>query len=328
MKLLSILSLATSSTTRANEETTAAAAGLEHKSGCTETVFANFEGGTGMISNPSMDLNQGYTHADSCRWVINSGFGVSQLLLVRFVRFDTEDSKKCDSNPNNDWKGGNSVFEMKFKDETDSSFYHEKFCHTLGYDRWLHKNSRNGGTVRNFEGNNPKDVKVKNGENLMGWTQLDAKQVIFDFAVAPDANVQKKFKGFKIEYALDSDLELETLKSDIIAFVENSDNYPETMKQNQIKTVKKFFKQKVQKAHKQNGQKCVTMATHVPAFVKEAWASVNTMPDLAAFMSHEEEKEDKTGFKGYLDFVHGGCWKKVGVLENMARWNDKFVQWF
>ena len=69
------------------------------------------------------------------------------------------------------------------------------------------------------------------------------------------------------------------------------------MKQNQIKTVKKFFKQKVQKAHKQNGQKCVTMATHVPAFVKEAWASVNTMPDLAAFMSHEEEKEDKTGFK-------------------------------
>ena len=78
---------------------------------------------------------------------------------------------------------------------------------------------------------------------------------------------------------------------------------PDTLKTNQRQTVKKFFKQKIQKAHKQNGQKCVTMATNVPAFVKDAWATVRTIPDLAAFMSHEEEKENKTGFKVSLNLT-------------------------
>ena len=69
------------------------------------------------------------------------------------------------------------------------------------------------------------------------------------------------------------------------------------MKTNRRNNVKKFFKQKVRKAHKQNAQKCVTTATHVPKFVKEAWESVTDIPSLVAFLSHEEDKTDKNGFK-------------------------------
>ena len=69
------------------------------------------------------------------------------------------------------------------------------------------------------------------------------------------------------------------------------------MKTNRRNNVKKFIKQKVRKAHKQNAQKCVTTATHVPKFVKEAWENVTDIPSLVAFLSHEDDKADKKGFK-------------------------------
>jgi len=325
MKLLNIFTVAT---TLAQEGELAPKSG-----GCLKETWVNWEEGeTGFIQNNAMNETlkmNGYNQSDSCTWVIKSGWMSTERIMIRFNRFDTEDSKLCDDNDKNDSKGANSVFEMKFKD-SENNQYHEKFCHTLGYDRWQHKNGQQRTIIKNFEGGNPKNFKVKNGENLMGWTEIDTLSVQFDFAVGPTANKngQGNYKGFKIEYAFASDLTVEDLKNAVEAFVEDPANYPADMKTNRRNNVKKFFKQKIKKAHKQNAQKCVTTATHVPKFVKEAWESVTDIPELVAFLSHEEDKADKKGFKGYFDFVHAGCWRKIDSLENMARWNDKFVEWF
>lgn len=51
------------------------------------------------------------------------------------------------------------------------------------------------------------------------------------------------------------------------------------------------------KAHKQNGQKCVTTATYVPNFVEDAWLQVTTLGELVRFLSPETDRTDQTGFK-------------------------------
>ena len=76
-------------------------------------------------------------------------FEMQKWNCLRFKRFDLEDSKYCDANPNNDKKGPPSVFELSFQDEV-GDWVSEKFCHTLGEDRFLHRTARSG-TNRNFE---------------------------------------------------------------------------------------------------------------------------------------------------------------------------------
>ena len=71
---------------------------------------------------------------------------------------------------------------------------------------------------------NPRNFKHKKGENLMSWTQLDAKEVRFEFAVGQGANINGFYKGFQIEYAVVSDLTHESLKAQIDAFLTNQDN--------------------------------------------------------------------------------------------------------
>ena len=58
----------------------------------------------------------------------------------------------------------------------------------------------------------------------MSWTQLDAKEVNFEFAVGQGANINKFYKGFQIEYAVVSDLTHQSLRDQIDAFLENQDN--------------------------------------------------------------------------------------------------------
>ena len=165
-----------------------------------DQIFANStssNGGTGFVQNAAMEANlsnRGYTTSDSCKWYIMAISG--EKLMIRFDRFDTEDSKKCDSNPNNDNKGPDSVFQMKFQDaENPLQWTTEKFCHTLGEDRQNHRNSNQRTIIRNFQGNNPKTFKHKNGENLMGWTQINAWSIQFDFAVGNGANPNGWYKG-------------------------------------------------------------------------------------------------------------------------------------
>ena len=195
---------------------------IDPKSGavCDEIFASSFNQnrGTGFIQNDAMENNRGYTTSDSCRWTIMSLSG--QKLMIRFDRFDTEDSKKCDDNPKNDSKGANSVFQMTFRD-SENNWTREKFCHTLGADRQAHRNQNHRSIIRNFEGNNPKTFKHKMGENLMGWTELDSWSIIFDFAVGTGANPNGFYKGFKIEYGLESTLAVADLKQEILDFIEN-----------------------------------------------------------------------------------------------------------
>ena len=58
----------------------------------------------------------------------------------------------------------------------------------------------------------------------MSWTQLDAKEVRFEFAVGQGANLNGFYKGFQIEYAVVSDLTHEDLQTQINDFLSNSDN--------------------------------------------------------------------------------------------------------
>jgi len=245
--------------------------------------------------------------------------------MVRFDRFDTEDSKKCDDNDKNDHKGANSVFEMTFSD-SEGTFTNEKFCHTLGEDRQNHRNNNERSIIRNFEGNNPKTFKHRFGENLMGWTQLDTSGLTLDFAVGTGANPNGWYKGFRLEWALESSLEVADLKQQILDFIENY-SFPETLKSARAGAIKRYFNKKIAKAHKQNGQKCVTTATFVPHFVEVAWRQVDSLSKLATFLSPETDRQNQTGFKGYFNFVHGGCWKKIDSLENMDNWNQRFNVW-
>ena len=186
-----------------------------------DTIFAHetgWDGETGFIQNDSMKKDRGYNPTDSCRWSVTS---LSQKkIMVRFDRFDTEDSKKCDDNDKNDHKGANSVFEMTFSD-SEGTFTNEKFCHTLGEDRQNHRNNNERSIIRNFEGNNPKTFKHRFGENLMGWTQLDTSGLTLDFAVGTGANPNGWYKGFRLEWALESSLEVADLKQQILDFIEN-----------------------------------------------------------------------------------------------------------
>lgn len=292
---------------------------------CTEfPINADRTGGTGVIQNQAWLDNRSYSSQDSCVWELRS----SEKLMIRFNNFDTDDSKLCDNNPANDHRGDRSVFEFSFNDGSD--WYTEKLCHSIGEDRFNHKNGLRGrsGQIRSFAGGNPKKWKHnKFGDNLMGWTQINAEYVKFTFAVGPKANNRGNgpFKGFRLEYATISDLKLETLKDEILNFVNDDQNYSPTIKSGVKRSFKKYITMKMDKAHKQNSQKCRTMAENVPNFVKEEWENVDSMRTLVKFLAKEDWKDKgASGFKGYFDFVHAGCWKKIDALENMDKWHQRF----
>jgi len=321
MKVFSILGM-TTGIVSADESANQTAD--NERSGCLVQKWAHFSNGYGMFENDSMENNRGYTHQDNCKWKIFSGFNSDDTLMIRFKRFDLEDSKYCDANPNNDKKGPPSVFELTFQDEV-GDWVSEKFCHTLGEDRFLHRTARSG-TNRNFESGNPRNFKHKKGENLMSWTQLNAKEVSFELAVGQGANINGFYKGFQIEYAVVSDLTHQALKDQINAFLTNQDNYGNLQRSGQIRSIRKFIEAKMKKANKQNGVKCVAEVDNVPNFIKEAWEKVTNMSELVSFLNGEN-REEGDAFQGYFNFVHGGCWKKIDSLENMNKWHSRFSLW-
>ena len=157
---------------------------------CTELpIWADLNNGTGVIQNQAWLENRSYNSGDTCVWELKSGN--SDRLMIRFNNFDTADSKLCDNNPANDKRGDRSVFEFEFHD--GENWYTEKLCHSTGEDRHDHKTGARGRSaqVRSFAGGNPKKWKHgKFGDNLMGWTQINAKSVKLTFSVGPNANNQ------------------------------------------------------------------------------------------------------------------------------------------
>lgn len=295
------------------------------RSGCLHRFWAHFSpDGYGVVENDSMSRDDGYDFNDSCEWSIQSGFNSDKRLMIRLLRFDLEDSKFCDQNENNDHRGPPSVFELRFQDD-NGDWETEKFCHTLGEDRFAHKMQRSG-INRNFRSGNPRNFKHKKGENLLSWTQLDVKEVRFELAIGKGANENKWYKGFRAEYAIVSDMTHDELRAEIDEFISDNENYAQTMRSGQQRAIKKFIQSKMKKANKQNGVRCVAEITNVPEFVQDAWKKVTTMSDLVSFLNGENRKEGDA-FQGYFNFVHGGCWRKIDSLENMDKWHSRFRQW-
>ena len=77
---------------------------------------------------------------------------------------------------------------------------------------------------------------------------------------------------------------------------------PATLKPARAGAIRRYLKKKIAKAHKQNGQKCVTTATYVPNFVEDAWREVSTISELVTFLSPETDRTNQTGFK--VSFFH------------------------
>ena len=79
-------------------------------------------------------------------------------------------------------------------------------------DRDRHKKMR---MVRQktFNGGNPRRARA--GQNYLSWTCLDTHKLTIQMASHPGANSAGNYLGFKLDWATESNLKMEDLKTDL-----------------------------------------------------------------------------------------------------------------
>jgi len=256
-----------------------------------------------VIRNPAMarDNGIGYSSQDSGTWVVNSGVGAAaKPMYARFKRFDIQDTKRCDTRDKNDqdWS-----FKMAFK---DGDIQERHMCHTIGHDKVRHQRQRTHN--RSFRSGNPRSIDiVKKGENMMAWVPIPGNFINFEFMVGAKVNGKyHDYQGFEIEIAHASDLEHETLQTEIIEQVEEITSNS-NMKAGKQRAVKKFFEATLKKANKQNAVQCVSEVDFIPEFLKQQWDQIsetNNINDIVQFLfgppsndAHENAPENMTGYR-------------------------------